>query len=126
MLDIKYVAGLIDGEGCISLTIIHGKNLYPHLKVKMTHRGIIETLHQQFGGSFTIERPLGNRQEAYSWQTSGQTTMKVIKQVQPYLIVKQPQAKLVTMFDKLGVNDDQTVNNTFKTLMHKYNQRGSK
>lgn len=124
MLDLRYVAGIVDGEGCISLAMFHNKQLHIRLKVKMNHLELIQALQSQFGGSLTIENPKGNRKQSYSWQISCGPALEVIKQVQPYLIVKQDQAKLVMMFAKLGHNTNETVNDAFKTLMHKYNKRG--
>lgn len=124
MLDIRYVAGIIDGEGHIGFGMFHEKQLHVKLKVHMTHLGLLEELQKQFGGSLTKCKDEGNRKQSYSWQLSCEPALVVIRQIQEYLIVKREQANLVIMFDKLGNNIDKTVNYTFKTLMHKYNKRG--
>ncbi len=103
-LDIRYVAGLVDGEGCISIYVEKraprsGQKrpaVVVHFTVEMTHAGIIQALHEQFGGSIyhrkTSRNP--NAKERYCWNISQRSAVPLLKRLLPHLRVKKQQAEL--------------------------------
>ena len=104
-----YVAGIIDGEGCIEFkrrkTKRHdrpGKPIYNILIVRMEIPQVdgrlidylIETTKE---GSRDMKRypTKENWKDQHRWRCSYHAVYRVLKQVQDYLIVKKEKAKLV-------------------------------
>jgi hypothetical protein len=101
MLDIKYIAGIFDGEGSIG---IHKRTIkesslgylyYPKIRLGMTGEGVkvVELLQKQFGGHNNW-RIYGNYQKnLLTWTlTSKKDILSFLKSTLPYLIVKKQQA----------------------------------
>lgn len=130
MLEIAYLAGLIDGEGCIGFRLEKRKdrtNSYLRiiLTITMTNFEVLSEVHKQCGGylgKYIDKRPQ-NRQQ-WRWAVGDKTAIAVLKQISPYLIVKKNQAKLAIAFDLLGISYDAELNLTFKNKMHELNKRG--
>jgi len=49
MSDMHYLAGLIDGEGCITI-VKQAKRYRPHLGISMNHEGVLLWVKKKFGG----------------------------------------------------------------------------
>jgi hypothetical protein len=101
-----YVAGIVDGEGCIDLHVNGkrkcGKNNYAiRLTVGNTNQWVIEMLHMQFGGHVSIGRkkdtnPLHSK--VYVWEVSSLKAYKVLNLVIPFLQIKKQQALLAIQY----------------------------
>lgn len=93
MLDIRYLAGLFDGEGCIHIAVQNRPELkMPSYSIRailsMTHEGIIAKVAAQFSVKYCkIKKPEGNK-PAYALQICGPKAAKFMRDMQPYLIVK--------------------------------------
>jgi len=104
-VDRAYAAGIIDGEGCIS---IHqggydkykfrsrGYEFSLYTCVGMASYGIIEWLHYNFGGS--ISKTKGK--DYWRWNVSAQKCTKFLESILPYLKLKYCQAKLGIAFQQ--------------------------
>lgn len=104
--DIAYTAGLLDGEGSISLAIHHGKvsknglpNRAPLLLIQLTStdQEVITWLYETWGvGSVIVgyrpKRP--NHRTAYAWRVSGGNAAKILEAILPFLRIKRRQAEL--------------------------------
>lgn len=95
-----YLAGLIDGEGCISIRRCkQGKFIYykPMIEVGMTDKGPIELLEKNFGNSAWYEIiPTGKRKLiCHKWRVTGTRCLPILNAILPYLIVKKKQAEIV-------------------------------
>lgn len=124
MLSLDYVAGIIDGEGCINFHFIREKSLYCRLTVEMTNKKLIELLHSQFGGIFYNRIRGTKNKRTYLWRVYGNDAIKILLKVYPYLVVKEPQAKLIMQFYSLDINDDKEINEYFRSQMKVLNKRG--
>lgn len=127
MLDTGYLAGLIDGEGCLSFRYDGRKTilrLYPALVIHMTNYEIIKLLHNEFGGSFGTIQSDGIKKISYTWQFQGEQVISIVQRVYPYLIVKKQQADLILGYHALGENGEPKVNAFFKKEMALLNKRG--
>ena len=100
--EIAYIAGLIDGEGCIM--IIKSKK-YPgssllQLHVTNTFYPVLEFLFNKLGGHINHKRVQNNNKPCWVWLIRGLRAMKVLEIVQPYLIIKKDKAIEVISFYK--------------------------
>lgn len=97
-IDIRYLAGLIDGEGHIGFTeTTNGNGVNPRLLVYNTYRPVIQALYDRWGGWLgeDTRRP----KTCYTWSASSQPVMeKAINDLLPHLIIKQDKAQEVLRF----------------------------
>jgi len=85
---LAYLAGLIDGEGCVG-TYRSGKHMYFTIEIKMTSEAVIDWLVENFGG-YKHARPSTNRrwQDQYRWRIRGRDAEKLYERISPMLLVK--------------------------------------
>jgi len=106
-----YVAGLIDGEGSISITRVkksectRGITHSCRIRITMSWKAkdLIYWLKNSFGGyiSFRDRGQEKNSQDAYEWCISREKqVLPFILKVSPYLKLKKPQAELLRAFLK--------------------------
>lgn len=94
---LAYVAGLIDGEGHIGITKSHGKYFSVEVTVGMAVKALplLRQLEQQFGGSIHKSRNATEQwSEAWKWRIGGASARRFLEQIEPYLFLKRPQAKI--------------------------------
>lgn len=92
-----YLAGLIDGEGCISIrkTFQYGKNQFkPMVEVGMTDIEPMKLLQQTFGGSYWPEIVRGMNLPVTKWRVTGSHVIPVLEPLLPYLLAKKRQAEI--------------------------------
>jgi hypothetical protein len=101
----KYLAGLIDGEGCIDMQIgkrqVDGQEIfYCRPRLRMTLSGpagplVLSILSANFGGHFDKTRIENERWlPAYTWALTGKTHLRsVLQNLVNHLIIKKEQAK---------------------------------
>lgn len=116
-LDIQYVAGLFDGEGCISIgkgMFLGGYARYSEDYIRyqlavgmaMTYRPVIEQLSRQFGGRFAgghktdRAKAFPNRRPGFAWGLSSGPAAAFLVKIEPYLIVKQEEARVAIEFQE--------------------------
>jgi hypothetical protein len=93
-LSLEYLAGLVDGEGCIRL---HPSNkgkyrkYYPRLQVTNTYKPILDMLVDQYGGA--VHSDTKSRKE--NWKAR-----ELLNQLLPYLIIKKEKAIEVLQGDQ--------------------------
>lgn len=114
-----YVAGLIDGEGCIYLAVKQGKKKYysARVDVGMTHKAlsILEGLQNMYQGRLRLFRPQTEKWEAaYSWSVFGQEAVAFLRMIHPFLILKKEQASIVLRIYDLLATAERNHNGTPK------------
>ena len=109
-IDLAYTAGLIDGEGSIS--ILRARRSNPNYKSPAyilsvtctnTHKGIIEWMHEMFGASKALRQRHRNNpkwKDSYHWCTAANMALEFLQQIQPYLRIKRKQAELAINFQQ--------------------------
>lgn len=106
-LEKAYLAGLFDGEGCISLS--RGVSSYNDrsyhqlmITVGMANKEGVEMFHREFGGTFTAIEKVHlnpNWSTIYRWQvSSGKDCSKFLEVIGPYLRIKRPLVQLALDF----------------------------
>ncbi len=102
-----YAAGLIDGEGCISI----GKHVnksgtvyYCRIDVGMSAKAltVLNWLKSNFGGNIRKSRK-GTKEweEAFAWGIFGKQAHQFLLQIQPYLVLKHEQARLAIRIQEM-------------------------
>lgn len=100
----EYLAGFLDGEGCIDCQIMYAKPPYekrfyvrPRIRMAQTASGykLLEALKAEFGGHVSKERIHGgNQNPSRSWEIlSKKGIVSMLELLEPLLIVKQEQAR---------------------------------
>jgi len=105
-IDLAYIAGFFDGEGCISLGRKKDGSYRRHytyqlvVTVSNTKPEILEFLHRHFGGHFRkIKNPsTKNGKTVYVWALLCRKALNFIKTIYPYLKLKKRQAELAIKF----------------------------
>lgn len=99
-----YIAGIIDGEGCIS--IIKAKNNRAcgyewQLRIAVTNNSIriIKKLIGVFGGRFQTRIRDVAKHKQFVWYLYGKKACEMLKKVKPYLQEKKEQADLAIKFN---------------------------
>lgn len=119
--DLAYLAGLIDGEGCISIKHNKQNNVYfPWIAVGMTQLEGIELLVETFGGKVREDRTSNRKSVMYRWeQNKRDVVMHVLQSVLPYLRVKKALAILVLAF----CQDVEMTSRGYKTTVKEQERR---
>ena len=134
---LAYTAGIMDGEGSISLirkkTIKinrSGQTLALQISVVNTNEWLCNWLHFQFGGSVGIHA-LGTEKHkrSFRWQITNRKAYSFLTLILPYLQMKHPQAELALQFQRRRTRANHTEQQTVldeadKILMTKYNKKG--
>ena len=93
--DWAYIAGILDGEGCLHYNKKKNGKLYPKISVGNTHKGLCEWLQMILGGGFYFQdrSDRKNWNDAWMWvQTSGAAVYTILSKCLPYLIIKKNKA----------------------------------
>lgn len=107
-IKLSYLAGIIDGEGSISIMKIRGFYTL-RLRVNNTNFELIDWLKINFGGFIYLTDKNGNRNAIKTWEVTSRKAATLLKEIQPLLIVKKEQAKIALSFQStvtsvLGTN----------------------
>jgi len=94
-LDLRYVAGIFDGEGYVYIFEKKRGNhvgYYLSVGITMCHRPIIETIYTQFGGHFNGNRTYDlnlNHRNQFTWGLTNSLAAEFLRQIRPHSIIKQ-------------------------------------
>ena len=104
-LDYAYAAGILDGDGCISIyrnkakSCLHGYRYALVIRVGMTDMEVPIWLHLKFGGSLSSGDNRGwGKKTMYQWGLHANQALDFHKRASPYLITKAKQAELAIQF----------------------------
>ena len=100
-LEKSYLAGILDGEGHITIRIRHLLKRYysPFIEVTNTRKLLLEWIQSRWGGSIVEDsyarKNRSNTATCWKWRIESNRVKDVLKQVMPYLVIKKEQAQLV-------------------------------
>lgn len=87
-----YIAGILDGEGCITYNQNQRGRRYPKISIGNTHQGLVEWLRMVLGGS-TYYQDRSDRpgwSDCWLWvHSSGAAVYAILSKCLPYLLVKR-------------------------------------
>ena len=96
---LSYMAGIVDGEGCISCSFSNGEiphiNTYGiYLRIGMTSSIPLEPFIEEFGGKIKLsKRRTKTGKNVFFWAIYCRNAVKVLNILIPYLRLKKDQAK---------------------------------
>lgn len=96
-IDLAYLAGIIDGEGCIYARVYLYKNCLNtiiSLSVNMNSAGVIHWIHHTVGGEVYSDTAPSRRAELFHWQIRGRKIVPILQALLPYLKEKKRRAEL--------------------------------
>lgn len=97
----SYIAGFIDGEGCIGI-YNRGRKGYTNnpyisveLKVSNTNQKPLKKIKKKYGGTiYCRKRKNGfGTMPIYEYTLVGKSLTKLLKDIEPFVIIKKPQVK---------------------------------
>lgn len=102
-----YLAGLIDGDGCINASVAESNNqkwYRLHISINSVNPKVIKRLEQLFGGKGSKRiRPHYKQGFIWEWRLILKQSVKnLLENVAPFLVIKQPQAEIGIEFLKLS------------------------
>lgn len=106
-----YAAGLMDGEGCFTILRRHQRTEWFVAAVNVTNseRSMVEWLQERWGGSIYARPSRSPRtgllgKTSYHWSLSAKLLEPFLADVQPYLIVKSAQCRLLRVLRALTIH----------------------
>lgn len=110
---LAFLAGLIDGDGSISISIIRrkdwdGNSFQPYIAIGVTSRKLCKWVQKHFGGNLYGYDATKGRQKMYHWKLYGKQALRdLIVQLLPYLLIKKESAQAVLEYMDLGSEPNQ-------------------
>jgi len=102
-----YAAGLFDGEGCIDVVVRSTHNRAaavsvshcPRAHINITNKEVLLWLKSIWGGTISDRKNLpAHWKPAWCWMMGGENAIRFIRDIEPWLIIKHSQAKVVLKF----------------------------
>ena len=136
-IDLAYTAGIIDGEGCICLSLVKEKNIRGRrqrltVSVGNTDKRLTLWLKNMFGGHSVLQSRTRNNKDYYQWRVSSKKASFFLSLILPYLKLKRRQAELGIEFQEPIYQGRRIDDNTWglqeaqRILMQSLNARGIK
>ena len=110
VVQLSYIAGILDGEGCISINkrpdrdYKHGYSFIAAIRVNNTYKELIYWLRDTIGLGTIVSRKADkktNRQAIYELKIHTQQAQQLLDVITNFLIVKKKQAKIMTEFNRI-------------------------
>jgi hypothetical protein len=94
-----YIAGLIDGEGCI--TILKSNGGYSlTVSINQNDGRILDYCYGVFGGTIYVNIDKRNPNKLWKWQITNEKAMEMLKKIYPFLTRKKIEAETAIEFEK--------------------------
>ena len=112
-MNLAYVAGLFDGEGCVNFTKCRNIKI-PRVCITNTNLEILESLQKSFGGFIQKGyRPQKHWKQSYHWTISNAKACEFLTKIYAWVCIKKEQIWLVWAWDAIrpgsGRNWDQNM-----------------
>jgi hypothetical protein len=133
----SYLAGMVDGEGCISIWRTEARahdfetsgktygSFNLRIQIYNTSIELMKWLVANFGGSYnTREHASDKHKNSYNWRPKGENnTKQMLLGILPYLVIKRDQAKLALRYIEIPRNSPREREIIYKR-MRILNQKG--
>lgn len=108
-LHLAYLAGIVDGEGCIHIGYYFNKTqdrsvYHSLLQITSTDKCLIDWVTNIFGGNSSVytqaQTPKNSTIKPYTWKASGERLTHLCELLIPYAIIKKEQLQIMLEFRK--------------------------
>jgi hypothetical protein len=97
-----YLAGIIDGEGTITITSHTNRDrvYLPKITINMCDPQAMELLADRYGGKvYAKPSRFENSRDQFIWAVTGSHSLNIIEDLKEFLLIKKPQAEVVLSAD---------------------------
>lgn len=101
-VDLSYMAGILDGEGCIEIIKSNPKehkispNYKCRIRVSNCDKILINWLYSKFGGYRGNQRDgRNNRRNQFYWGANDDLAAEILRRTIQYMVIKKEQSKLL-------------------------------
>lgn len=93
---IAYLAGFVDGEGCIAIHRNHNGSFFLTLSASQVNPYPLRLLAYHFTGSVRIDKSTSRlgKKRLYTWKVMSDRASNALKALLPFLVVKKDEAGL--------------------------------
>lgn len=102
---VAYIAGIIDGEGTITLSKVRKSAQFraPVVSVSSTTLEILEYLKSHFGGSIVKHKVYQkHHKQSWSWKLDYTRAVKLCEAILPYLLEPEKRRRAMLLIDVYG------------------------
>lgn len=138
--DKAYIAGILDGEGCITVYLYPSGSIKPQVMIANTNLPLLQWIQSFYGGAISKHTNYNeNAKQCYRLQLFGFRALPILRDSYKYLRIKKLQADMllsVPRFLKLEetkgkhgklLTEEERINNrAFVVKMRALNQQGLK
>lgn len=89
-----YLAGLVEGDGCICIDNL----LRLKLKITSTRKKMVNHLMSLYGGCIGTGKYKSSGKMFYMWTSKLSSMNEILNRIMPYLVIKKDQAELGLQF----------------------------
>ena len=98
-IELAYMAGLFDGEGCISISSHKDRHCHLHCIVNIAGKEIPDLFKADFGGCvIKIKKAKDYHQQVWCWTICSNNAVRFLFAILPYWRIKTEEAKLAIEF----------------------------
>lgn len=93
-----YIAGIMDGEGTVTLIRQHSNENYsPEVSVANTSIKLLQWLKSNVGGGTIVRKKMRSERhkQAYTWKLRDNKALQLLREINRYLILRKPHAELI-------------------------------
>jgi len=98
--DLAYVAGIVDGEGSISIYTVRNQ-FYSKVSVANTDDILMNWLVERFGGGITHHQFKNSWKPLFTWQIYSQQAAEFLRLILPFLKLKWQQAEILIELENM-------------------------
>lgn len=97
-LELAWIAGFFDGEGCVAISVQKQTKMWLELSVQNTYKEAVDRLQEAFPGHYRDFLPRAGRMRVWEWKVTGFYAAAFAEAVLPYALVKREQLRLAVAF----------------------------
>lgn len=129
MISSEYIAGFFDGEGCVTI-MFSGKTRQAQLRITITNtdKNVLDEIQKEVGGRVYPVRGKTiptHWKQGYHLDLSTDTAYKLLKRIEPFVIVKRNQVQLGIRFQEFYVSPGRLENftNSYGSISRKRSEK---
>jgi hypothetical protein len=131
MFSKEYIAGIVDGEGCLRFGINRGV-IHPQISVTNTYLPLLEQLKLQYGGCISRQSkgkiPNNKWKNSYLWRVTSKQAITFLEDIGKFLFIKRKQKFLLFVWNVLRPGKGGKFNDVQKHILlqkiSEYNKKG--